>query len=474
MAHKDIGIVPLVPKKPSAQPNTARRPSQQSVRPEKPPSGDAQTARGLVSKQLQDSQDLQEFRPYLTEFEASEINSFSGAVFYAGQNCEKKIQAPCAGPNSGYDDERGDYSWVSRDHIAYRYELLSLLGKGSFGQVLRCIDRKTNTQVALKIIRNKKRFHQQAQVEIKILTHLRDRDPDAKYGIIRMLDTFVFRNHVCLTYELLSLNLYEYMKLNKFHPMPLNVVKKIGASLLISLAYMWREQIIHCDLKPENILLRQPNRTGVKVIDLGSACFEDDRVYTYIQSRFYRAPEVILGLSYTRRIDLWSYACVLCELAVGYPLFPGENETEQLACIMETFGVPPTPIIESSPRKLVFFEAVDGGFLPKLVPNSRKKVRQPNARSLCSFLGLEDDHLFVDFIRMFLRWDPTERPPPEAAMRHPWICDAYVGVTPRMPTVPGSRAGARGSVVPSAHSSAPNVPKLPGLPGKKKPLDTDA
>jgi len=373
----------------------------------------------------------------LSPFEADESRAWREPIYYSGQNCPNKIQAPVSGGvNYGFDDERGDYTIVARDHIMYRYEILSMLGKGSFGQVVRCIDHKTGAQVACKIIRNKKRFHTQAQVEIKVLSHLRDRDPDGKYGIIRMLDTFTWRNHVCLTYELLSMNLYEYMKLNKFHPMPLHVVKKIGASLLISLAFMWRENIIHCDLKPENILLRQPNRTGVKVIDLGSACFENERLYVYIQSRFYRAPEVILGMPYTRRIDLWSYACVLCELAVGYPLFPGENEVEQLACIMETLDVPADYVIQASPRAGDFFESRDGGYHPKLVPNSRKKVRHPNTRSLANFLGLDEDDLFVDFIRLFLRWDPAERPPPEPAMRHPWICDAYVGVTPRMPTVP--------------------------------------
>ena len=83
--------------------------------------------------------------------------------------------------------------------------------------------------------------------------------------------------------------------------------------------------IVHCDLKPENVMLRQPNRSIIKVIDFGSSCMTDERIYTYIQSRFYRAPEVIMGLPYGTPIDMWSFGCILAELFTGYPLFPGES-----------------------------------------------------------------------------------------------------------------------------------------------------
>jgi dual specificity tyrosine-phosphorylation-regulated kinase 2/3/4 len=78
----------------------------------------------------------------------------------------------------------------------------------------------------------------------------------------------------------------------------------------------------------------------LKIIDFGSSCFENERVYTYIQSRFYRAPEVILGLPYSLPIDMWSFGCIMAELFIGYPLFPGENEQEQIQMFMEILGVP--------------------------------------------------------------------------------------------------------------------------------------
>ena len=93
----------------------------------------------------------------------------------------------------------------------------------------------------------------------------------------------------------------------------------------------------------------------IKVIDFGSSCFENEKVYTYIQSRFYRSPEVILGMNYNMAIDMWSLGCILAELYTGYPIFPGENEQEQLSCIMEVLGVPDKDLINRSSRKRLFF-----------------------------------------------------------------------------------------------------------------------
>jgi dual specificity tyrosine-phosphorylation-regulated kinase 2/3/4 len=111
------------------------------------------------------------------------------------------------------------------------------------------------------------------------------------------------------------------------------------------LKFIKEQNIIHCDLKPENILLKQTNKSGIKLIDFGSGCFEDEIVYTYIQSRFYRSPEVILGIRFNQSIDMWSLGCILAELLTGYPIFPGENEGDQLGLIMEVFGKPDREVL---------------------------------------------------------------------------------------------------------------------------------
>lgn len=95
-------------------------------------------------------------------------------MYCVGAGSQKKQAHPDFSANNfGYDDERGDYLVVNNDHLAYRYEIVDTLGKGSFGQVLNCRDHQTGESVAIKIIRNKKRFHHQALVEIKILDNLR-------------------------------------------------------------------------------------------------------------------------------------------------------------------------------------------------------------------------------------------------------------------------------------------------------------
>lgn len=93
--------------------------------------------------------------------------------------------------------------------------------------------------------------------------------------------------------------------------------QSITIQCLEALQFLHGLGLIHCDLKPENILVKSYSRCEIKVIDLGSSCFETDHLCSYVQSRSYRAPEVILGLSYDKKIDVWSLGCILAELCTG-------------------------------------------------------------------------------------------------------------------------------------------------------------
>lgn len=138
----------------------------------------------------------------MTDYEKQEIERYS-EIWYLGLDAMKIDAKPGTVLNSGYDDDNGSYHKVIHDHISYRYEILEIIGKGSFGQVIRALDHKTNQHVAIKIIRNKKRFHHQALVEVRILGELRKKDTDDSHNVIHMLDYFYFRNHLCISFELM-------------------------------------------------------------------------------------------------------------------------------------------------------------------------------------------------------------------------------------------------------------------------------
>ena len=359
---------------------------------------------------------FKQFSSYLSKFEQMEILEFS-EVYYVGMKANK-IRGDSGDNNFGFDDERSDYKLIPGDHILYRYEVLQILGKGSFGQVCKCFDHKTKEFAAIKIIRNQKRFHRQGKVEIKVLDRLRTNDAKDEFNCVKVQEFFVFRRHICITFEILSMNIYELLKNNLFQGFSISLVKRFAVQILIALSYMKQNQIIHCDLKPENILLKDPNKSGIKIIDFGSSCLEHEKLYTYIQSRFYRAPEIILGIEYTTAIDMWSLGCVLAEIHSGYPLFPGESEAEQLLCIMEVRGAPPKEILEISTRKQLFFD----GDSPKIFANSRGKKRMPGTRNLTDKAKTSDE-TFLDFLNRCFDWNPLKRMTPDEGLSHKFIME---------------------------------------------------
>nr|XP_014087643.1 dual specificity tyrosine-phosphorylation-regulated kinase 2 [Bactrocera oleae] len=361
---------------------------------------------------------LMKYRKYLTDVEQEELKVYK-EVWYFGHNATKNFNKTTTNgtANLGFDDDNGNYKIIIHDHIAFRYEILEVIGKGSFGQVIRAMDHKTNTYVAIKIIRNKRRFLNQAVVELNILDELREKDADGSHNVIHMLDYTYFRKHLCITFELLSLNLYELIKKNNYNGFSMSLIKRFCNSIVKCLRLLYKENIIHCDLKPENILLKQRGSSSIKVIDFGSSCYVSRKIYTYIQSRFYRSPEVILGLQYGTAIDMWSLGCILAELYTGFPLFPGENEVEQLACIMEVLGLPPKELIANATRRRLFF---DSRGAPRCTTNSKGRKRLPGGKSISQMLYCQDRN-FINFLQRCLEWDPAERMTPEEAAHHEFL-----------------------------------------------------
>lgn len=179
-------------------------------------------------------------------------------------------------------NEKNEFIVRIGDHIAYRYEIIKLAGKGSFGVAVECFDHKCKEKVAIKILRNEKRFHKQGQKEIKILDRIRRKDPDDITYSVRYKQYFVFRAHLCITFELLYQDLHTLLKSNDFMGLKERYVKKIIFQMLICLINLRKLKIIHCDIKPDNVLLVKENQLYVKIIDFGSACGKNDSRYTYI------------------------------------------------------------------------------------------------------------------------------------------------------------------------------------------------
>lgn len=244
--------------------------------------------------------------------------------------------------------------------------------------------------------------------------------------MVNFTQSFYFRGHLCISTELLDMNLYEFIKSNAFRGFSLKIVRRFTKQLLSSLILLKQHKVIHCDLKPENVLLAHPMHSEIKVIDFGSSCFENEKVYTYIQSRFYRSPEVILGMTYGLPIDMWSLGCILAELYTGVPIFPGENEQEQLACIMEVFGPPEKHLIEKSSRKKLFFDSLGK---PRLTVSSKGRRRRPSSKSLQQAIKC-DDEAFLDFLTRCMRWDPDRRLKPDEALRHEFLTGQKSSMAP--------------------------------------------
>jgi dual specificity tyrosine-phosphorylation-regulated kinase 1 len=369
------------------------------------------------------------------------------------------VQTPAAN-NAQYDDDNYDYIIRVDEIFNERYRIKEKIGKGSFGQVIRAVDMETNAEVAVKIIKSKKPFTVQARTEIELLESLRTSDAGDQHNIVRLLTHFMYRGHQCLVFEMLSLNLYELLKNTEFRGVSLNLIRKFSKQILHALAFLAKPSvnIIHCDLKPENILLRSPRRSAIKVIDFGSSCRHDKRMYSYIQSRFYRSPEVMLGLQYSTAIDMWSLGCILVEMHTGEPLFAGKEQFDQMKKLTEVLGNVPNHLIMKAPEqnRNQFFEQVPtsgfgggfgGGFKstswrlrsvnPSGKESSSSRSRSSNA-TLSEIIGAEtggprgqrlseEGHtpanyaVFVDLVSRMLDYDPDTRIKPEEALRHPFI-----------------------------------------------------
>lgn len=252
--------------------------------------------------------------------------------------------------------------------------------------------------MALKISRNKKFDTDNAHVEFKLLQTLNTRDPHDQKGVVRVLDSFSFRKHVVLVFELLGVNLYKHLHKNlEKTGLEKKQIKDIAFQMSNTMSFIKEVGIIHCDLKPENILFSDEKMTNVKLIDFGSSCANYKQGFTYVQSRYYRCPEIALGLPYSHPADMWSFGCILAELRTGMPLFPAVDENELIEFFVMVIGMPPSEMIEKAKKKSKYFK--DNQIIRSKI--SRLKDSYEGSYPLRQILHCEpDDDDFLDFIEV--------------------------------------------------------------------------
>ena len=337
----------------------------------------------------------------------------------------------------GYEPEK-ELKFKKDELIAGRYQYQRELGDAAFSTAVQCMDIKEKRLVCIKIIKNNKDYFDQSIDEIKLLRYINaNGDPDKKY-FLRIYDYFYYKEHLMIVSELLKDNLYDFYKYltdnNNTEYFSVERIQKLTKQILICLEFIHDLKIIHCDLKPENILMKSITDATCKVIDFGSSCFVHDHLSAYIQSRSYRAPEVILGCRYDYKIDMWSLGCILAEIYTGNVLFQNDSIQSMLARIIGICGPIPNWMYEKgklvndffTKEKLLYMEpnAVDNNeSMNQTSPQERGKkvhILVPKKSSLRKRIRTNNEQFF-NFLSGLLKIDPNDRMSAKEALNHPFI-----------------------------------------------------
>ncbi|KAG0261005.1 dual specificity protein kinase kns1 [Actinomortierella ambigua] len=338
-------------------------------------------------------------------------------------------------------------SWVLVTNSALNDKIIRLLGQGTFGKVVECFDRQTGKYCAIKIIRAIQKYRDASKIETRVLNTLKRHDPRNIYKCLHLNEWFDHRNHVCMVFDLLGQSIYDWLKDNSFCPFPPNQIQYFAKQLLTSVAFLHRLRLIHTDLKPENILLadgsykithykKSPSKQRrilynpeIRLIDFGSATFQEEHHSTVVSTRHYRAPEIILGLGWSYPCDIWSIGCILVEFLTGEALFQTHDNLEHLAMMEAVLGPIPDKLIRASHKSSQKYFLNGRLDYPndETKRNSRKYVKAlKKLRDYVVPSGNRSEQLgfaaaLVDLLSQLLTYDPAERITAAQALKHPYF-----------------------------------------------------
>nr|XP_023026600.1 serine/threonine-protein kinase prp4 [Leptinotarsa decemlineata] len=338
-----------------------------------------------------------------------------------------------------WDDAEGYYRVRISEILDSRYLVYGYTGQGVFSNVIRARDQaRGNQDVAVKIIRNNEIMHKTGLKELEILKKLNDADPEDKLHCLRLIRHFFHKQHLCMVFEPLAMNLREVLKkYGKDVGLHIKAVRSYTQQLLLALKLLKKSGILHADIKPDNILVNESKHL-LKLCDFGSASIVNENEITpYLVSRFYRAPEIILGMTYDYAIDMWSAACTIYELYTGKIMFSGKSNNQMLKFFMDVKGKFPNKVIRKGAFKDQHFDG-NYNFLyheidkvterEKVVVMSVVKVTRELQSELIAGQALPPDQLrkvtqLKDLLEKALSIDPAKRISLNNALTHPFIQD---------------------------------------------------
>ncbi|PRQ40391.1 putative protein kinase CMGC-DYRK-PRP4 family [Rosa chinensis] len=343
-----------------------------------------------------------------------------------------------SGLRDNWDDAEGYYSYRFGELLDGRYEITAAHGKGVFSTVVRAKNLKVGNgepeEVAIKIIRSNDTMYKAGMTELAILKKLVGQDPDNKRYCVRFLSSFKYRNHLCLVFESLHMNLRELLKkFGRNIGLNLTAVRVYAKQLLIALKHLKNCGVLHCDIKPDNMLVNEAKNV-LKLCDFGNAMFAGkNEVTPYLVSRFYRAPEIILGLPYDHPLDIWSVGCCLFELYTGKVLFPGATNNDMLRLHMELKGPFPKKMLrkgaftyQNFDQDLNFHATEDDPVTKKVIKRVILNIKPKDIGSMIAGSSGEDPDPkiladFKDLLDKMFVLDPDKRLTVSQGLNHPFI-----------------------------------------------------
>ncbi|UKZ77403.1 hypothetical protein TrVFT333_005124 [Trichoderma virens FT-333] len=362
--------------------------------------------------------------------------------------------------NAKVDDDDGHYIVVPDAELTEKYQIVRLLGQGTFGKVVEARDVKRNKPVAVKIIRSVQKYRDASRIELRVLATLKANDEENRNRCIHLRDCFDYRGHICIVMDLLGQSVFDFLKGNGFVPFPNSQIQNFARQLFTSVAFLHDLNLIHTDLKPENILLcdnsyqtftynrkipsssttinRQASQrrvlldTEIRLIDFGSATFQDEYHSSVVSTRHYRAPEIILGLGWSFPCDIWSIGCILVEFFTGDALFQTHDNLEHLAMMEAVVGSRIDTHLVQAVNKMStrsggnpaskYFKRLRLDYpTPDTTRGSRRFVKA--MKHLSDIIPSNSTFFknFLDLLRKIFVYDPAHRITAKQALSHPWF-----------------------------------------------------